>query len=92
MQEADLEGYLCASGFLSIYEAYLSPQISQNVSVAKGHPDYVPQLLKAIKGVRQFKKPDAAHKVLDQIRNHGAPPPPLLVNVLTSALKLAEGA
>ena len=92
MQEADIEEHLCASGFLTIYEGYLSTQTSRNVSVARGHQDYVPQLLKAIKNVREFKKPDAAHKVIDQIRNHGATPPPLLVNVLTSALKLAEGA
>lgn len=90
MPEADIEGHLCANGFLRIYEGYLSERLRPNVTATVGHTDYIPQLLKAIKDVRQFK-PDAAHKVLNLIRD-GAPPPPLLVKVLESALKLAKGA
>jgi putative ATP-dependent endonuclease of OLD family len=41
---------------------------------------------------KKLAKPEAALLVIDKIRDDGAPPPPLLVNVLTSALKLAEGA
>lgn len=41
---------------------------------------------------RKPAKPEAALQVIDQIRYEGATPPPLLVRVLESALKLAKGA
>jgi len=88
MADDDIEGHLCAAGFGNIYEAYLSPQTQGRVTVAKGDPQYWPQVLKAIK--TPLVKPAAALAVAHEIRA-GKPVPPLLETTIRKAIALAGG-
>lgn len=90
MPEKDIEAHLCANGLGPVYEGFLTPRLQGRVTVARGDPDYWPQVLKAIKGVRGYK-PAAALEVLEKIQA-GAPVPPLLERVIRKAVELAGGA
>jgi putative ATP-dependent endonuclease of OLD family len=85
MEEKDMEHHLCNSGYLKVYESFLSTQNKQNVKVKKGEQDYIPQLIKAVKG---YKIP-AIHKVIEEI-NNGSKVPLLVEEVIDAAIKKAE--
>ncbi len=89
MSQANIEEYLCACGFGSIYEACLTPQTRMNVKVPPDDPSYWPQVVKAINN-REFPKPAIIQTVVQSI-NSGQPVPPLLSQVIMAAKKLAEG-
>ncbi len=90
MTENDIEAHLCASGFGSVYEAYLTPKLCEGVKVAPGHADYWSQVLKAIKNVRGFKT-GAAIEVARLIHDGTRPAPPLLATTVRNAVELAVG-
>ncbi|MGE3424947.1 MAG: ATP-dependent endonuclease [Dehalococcoidia bacterium] len=90
MPESDIESHLCSSGFGAVYEAYLTPQLRTGVTVASGHADYWPQVLKAIRNVRGYK-PAAALEVTRQIQEGAMPVPPLLEKVIRESVTLAGG-
>jgi hypothetical protein len=85
MEEKDMEHHLCNSGYLKVYESFLSTQNKQNVKVKKGEQDYIPQLIKAVRG---YKIP-AIHKVIEEI-NNGSKVPLLVEEVIDAAIKKAE--
>lgn len=90
MPENDIEAHLCAAGFGSVYEAYLTPQNRTVVTVQPGHPDYWGQVLKAIKNVRGYK-PAGALEVVRLIQAGTTPVPPLLEKAIRKAVELAGG-
>lgn len=87
MPEDDIEGHLCASGFGSVYEGYLSSQTRSRVTTAKGDPKYWRQVLKAIKA--PLVKPEAALQVVDEIRSGSVPIPRLLETAIRKAVEIA---
>lgn len=87
--EDDIESHLCAAGFGSVYEAYLSDQVASRVTVDKGEPGYWSEVLKAVKNI--MSKPAATIEVANMIREKAAPVPPLLETVIKKAVTLAGG-
>lgn len=97
MHQEDIEEYLCSVGFGPVYEAYLTSQTREKITVSQGDDDYYPQVLKAVqsnKGNKRNKisKPAAALEVVQQILDGQVPVPPLLQAVIKNSVKLARGA
>ena len=90
MPEDNIERYLCSVGFGSVYEGCLSRQTKPRVTVAKGDPQYWPQVLKAIENA--LNKPAAALRVAALIHSGAVPVPPLLEQTIRAAVALAGGA
>jgi putative ATP-dependent endonuclease of OLD family len=89
MQEPDIEQYLCSCGFGAVYESLLSAQTRLKITVPPGDPSYWQQVIKAISN--SIVKPAAAQQVVASIQNNSNPVPPLLEQVIRSAVRLAEG-
>jgi putative ATP-dependent endonuclease of OLD family len=87
MPEQNIETYLCASGFGSVYATYLSSQTQASVTVPPGDPAYWGQVIDAIK--KSYRKGAAALAVLALIRA-GQPVPALLEAAARAAVRLAE--
>lgn len=85
MPEANLEQHLCVNGFGDIYEALLSEQTRQQVTVPNTDPNYWMQVTKAVKK----HKIVAIQNVLQEMRN-GRPIPFLLKKAVVIASNLAK--
>lgn len=84
----NMDVYLCESGFGSLYEPYLSPQLQPRVTVPKGDPQYWNQLYKAIKN--SYSKPKVALDAVEMMRQQGlGSVPPVIKSTLEKALSLA---
>lgn len=91
MPEDDVEEHLCTEGFGAIYQAYLTSQTQNQVTIPQGQPGYWKQLLKAIKNAKRFKKPNAALEVVQQIHSGVVPVPHLIQTAIQQAVSLAGG-
>jgi len=89
MTEPDIESHLCATGFGSVYAAWLSQQTRPKVTVGPADQNYWTQVLAAIKNI--LVKPAAAIEVLNLIIARTVPVPPLLERTLRSSVLLAGG-
>lgn len=90
MPQPDIEQYLCACGFGSVYLSYLTAQTQKQVTAAPSEPDYWRQATKAVNGARNYSKPSAALHVVSQIRNGVAGIPAILKQTMLAASRLAE--
>ncbi len=88
--QANIEEYLCACGFGSVYESFLTEETRKRVIVDTSDPSYWPQVLKAIKNLRKFSKPAAIQLVMRLISSGKQKVPDLLVQTIKAAVKLAE--
>lgn len=90
MPQANMEEYLCACGFGSVYESFLTEQTRKRVCADPSHPLYWAQVLKAIKKVRKFSKPAVIQSIIQLISSGQQKVPDLLVKTINAAVKLAE--
>jgi len=84
---SSIERYLADAGFLDVYENIALPAKKQNVlTVAKGDPAYVDQIIKCIPD-----KPTGAYAVVEAMRTRGPTlVPPALKRALVRAIVLAR--
>jgi len=85
MPEDDVEQHLCTSGFIHIYESFLTSQSRNNINVLNTDPEYSKQLTKAV----HKHKIACVHKVLEEIQG-GASIPPLFERAINAAIRGAN--
>lgn len=89
MPESNIEEHLCINGFGSVYEAFLTEDTRSRVIAVSGDKEYWPQVMKAIKNLRNFSKPAAIQGVVQQIIT-GTPIPELLTQVIKAAIQESQ--
>lgn len=87
MPESNIEQYLCINGFVDIYDALLTDQPRQKVTVSAADPQYPIQVARALPSKL---KTHAVQQVVTAMRNGPRPVPVLFQRVIEAAINLSN--